>query len=364
MKVANVVGARPNFMKIAPILQAMRQDSFFTPILIHTGQHYDAAMSDVFFRELELPIPDVNLSVGSGSHGKQTGEVMVRFEEVISADRPDLVLVVGDVNSTLAAALVAAKMHIKVAHVEAGLRSFDRSMPEEINRILTDAISDFLFVTERSAEHNLAAEGVKAEKVFFVGNVMIDALMANRKRAAASDVLKRFRLEENAYAVLTLHRPSNVDAAEPLERIVAALEVIRDKAPIVFPAHPRTLKNLQRFGLLERLERGGKVRVVEPLGYVDFLRLTDASRMVITDSGGLQEETTMLGVPCVTLRENTERPVTVEQGTSTLVGNDTAKILAAAENGLASGRMTARIPELWDGQAAERIAAVLKKHFS
>jgi UDP-N-acetylglucosamine 2-epimerase (non-hydrolysing) len=364
VKVANVVGARPNFVKIAPILRAMRADPFFEPLLVHTGQHYDQAMSDVFFDELEMPRPDINLSVGSGSHGRQTGEVMVRFEEVVLSARPDLVLVVGDVNSTLAAALVASKLHIPVAHVEAGLRSFDRTMPEEINRVLTDAVSELLFLTERAAERNLLVEGIPAKRIFFVGNVMIDALLANRPKAAKSGILTDLALEEGRYAVLTLHRPSNVDEAGPLSRIVAALEVISAKMPIVFPAHPRTVKNLDAFGLSERLKRTGNVRVLGPQGYLDFLHLVDCAGMVLTDSGGLQEETTFLGVPCITLRENTERPVTVEQGTSTLVGNDTSKILAAAEKALSTGRRTARIPELWDGHASERIVAVLKERFA
>jgi UDP-N-acetylglucosamine 2-epimerase (non-hydrolysing) len=360
LKVANVVGARPNFMKIAPIVRAMREDPFFRPSLVHTGQHYDEKMSDVFFDELGIPAPDVNLSVGSGSHGRQTGQVMVRFEEVVTADRPDLVIVVGDVNSTLAAALVAAKLHIPVAHVEAGLRSFDRTMPEEINRVLTDSISDFLFTTERSAEANLTAEGIDRPKVFFVGNVMIDALLANRRRAAASDITKRLELDGQRYGVLTLHRPSNVDAREPLTRIAAALERVGGRLPIVFPAHPRTVKNLEAFGLLDRLQAGGKVRVVEPLGYLDFLRLVDCSALVLTDSGGLQEETTVLGVPCITLRENTERPVTVEQGTNVLVGSDTDRIVAASESALQTPRRTARVPELWDGKAAGRILTTLR----
>jgi UDP-N-acetylglucosamine 2-epimerase (non-hydrolysing) len=364
VKVANVVGARPNFMKMAPIMRLMKGDPFFEPCLIHTGQHYDEQLSEVFLSELGLPEPDTNLYAGSGSHGKQTGEVMIRFEEVVTASRPDLVLTVGDVNSTLAVALVAAKLHIPVAHVEAGLRSFDRSMPEEINRVLTDAISDFLFVTERSAAKNLMLEGVAAAKVFFVGNVMIDTLLSSREKAAKSDIVEKQRLTEGNYAVVTLHRPSNVDDREALERIVSALREISAGIQVVFPAHPRTFKNLSSMGMLESIEAGGRVRILPPLGYLDFLRLVDCSRFVLTDSGGLQEETTVLGIPCVTLRENTERPVTIEQGTSTLVGNDRDKILAAAQAALVGGRRTARIPELWDGRAAERIVSTLKESFS
>jgi UDP-N-acetylglucosamine 2-epimerase (non-hydrolysing) len=317
-------------------------------------------MSKVFFEDLGLPQPDINLSVGSGSHGKQTGEVMARFEEVVLAEKPDLVLVVGDVNSTVAAALVAAKLHISVAHVEAGLRSFDREMPEEINRVLTDAISDFLFTTEASAKINLAAEGVSEGKVFFVGNVMIDSLVANRERAASSDVLGRLSLAERSYTVLTLHRPSNVDSPEPLGRIAEALRRIAEQTTIVFPAHPRTLKNLEEFGLKESLTSSGGLMFIEPLGYLDFLRLVDGAALVLTDSGGLQEETTYLGVPCVTLRENTERPVTVEKGTNVLVGSDTQSIVEEAYSALSEGAGEATIPALWDGKAAERIVGVLK----
>lgn len=363
MKVANVVGTRPNFMKIAPIISRMREDAFFEPILVHTGQHYDRKMSKVFFEDLGLPVPDINLAVGSGTHGAQTGQVMARFEEVVSEEKPDLVIVVGDVNSTLAAALVAAKLHIPVAHVEAGLRSFDRSMPEEINRVLTDSISDFLFTTEPSALDNLRAEGVSEAKVHFVGNVMIDSLLAHRQRAASSPVLDEMGLEERAYAVLTLHRPSNVDSPEPLGRIVAALEEISRRLPIVFPAHPRTVKNLRRFDLLNRLE-ASSVRLEEPLGYVDFLRLVDSSALVLTDSGGLQEETTVLGVPCVTLRENTERPVTLTEGTNVLVGSDTGRIVEEAAKAVSAAPAAPRTPELWDGHAAERIVKVLRRHFA
>jgi UDP-N-acetylglucosamine 2-epimerase (non-hydrolysing) len=363
VKVANVVGARPNFMKIAPVMRLMKADPFFQPQLIHTGQHYDEKLSDVFLRELGLPEPDFNLYAGSGSHGKQTGEVMIRFEEVVAAERPDLVLVVGDVNSTLAAALVAVKLHIPVAHVEAGLRSYDRSMPEEINRVLTDAVSELLFVTEKAAVKNLTHEGVPAARIHFVGNVMIDTLFSSREKAAKTDILERLRVAEGGYAVLTMHRPSNVDEPEPLGRILEALEEIGREVPILFPAHPRTIKRLTGMGMLDRLEHKCRVRVLPPLGYLEFVRLVDCARIVLTDSGGLQEETTVLGVPCITMRENTERPVTVEQGTSTLVGNDTAKIVEAARLGLKSGKRTARIPELWDGRAAERIVHIIKERF-
>jgi UDP-N-acetylglucosamine 2-epimerase (non-hydrolysing) len=362
VKVANVVGTRPNFMKIAPIMRAMLADSFFQPRLVHTGQHYDREMSQIFFEDLGIPPPDIDLSVGSGAHGRQTGEVMLRFEETVTAEKQDLVVVVGDVNSTLAAALVAVKLHIPVAHVEAGLRSFDRTMPEEINRILTDAVSEFLFVTEKSAIGNLRAEGVAEDRIHFVGNVMIDVLLANRRRAAETDVVERLGLAEGGYIALTLHRPSNVDTTEPLQRIVRALERIAAKTPVVFPAHPRSLRNLEIFNLLARLENAG-VMIVPPLGYLEFLRLMDASAAVLTDSGGLQEETTVLGIPCVTLRDNTERPVTVEEGTNVLVGNDTGKIVAATTEALSRGRSQARIPPLWDGKAAERIIAVLKDRF-
>jgi len=363
VKAANVVGTRPNFMKIAPIGAAMRADGFFEPLLVHTGQHYDRKMSKVFFEELGLPIPDINLSVGSGAHGMQTGRVMARFEAVALEERPDLVVVVGDVNSTLAAALVAAKLHIPVAHVEAGLRSFDRSMPEEINRVLTDGISDFLFATEPAALDNLRAEGVSDEKVFFVGNVMIDSLLAHRRRAASSPVLSRLGLAERGYAVLTLHRPSNVDAPEPLGRVVAALEEIAARLPVIFPAHPRTVKSLERFHLRDRLERS-PVRLLEPMGYIDFLRLVDRAAVVLTDSGGLQEETTLLGVPCVTLRENTERPVTLTHGTNVLVGNDTERIVEEALKAVSGERGQAQVPELWDGHAAERIVQILRRRLS
>ncbi len=363
MKVATVVGTRPNFMKIAPISAALRRDGFFEPLLVHTGQHYDAKMSKIFFADLGLPVPDIDLSVGSGSHGRQTGQVMARFEELVLKDSLDLVVVVGDVNSTLAAALVAAKLHIPVAHVEAGLRSFDRTMPEEINRVLTDSISDFLFATERAALANLRAEGIDERKVFFVGNVMIDSLLTHRQRAAECTILERLALTDRAYGVLTLHRPSNVDALAPLERIVTALEEISSRLAIIFPAHPRTVKNLERFNLIERLDTSG-VRRIDPLGYVDFLRLVDCSGLVLTDSGGLQEETTVLGVPCLTLRENTERPVTLSEGTNCLVGSDTHEIVAQAEKALSVPRGRPRLPELWDGQAADRIVKVLRERFS
>ena len=364
MKIVNVVGARPNFMKIAPLMRAMTGVDGIEPMLVHTGQHYDQKMSKLFFQELEIPRPDLDLEVGSGSHAVQTAEVMKRFEPVVLEHKPDVVLVVGDVNSTIACALVAVKLGVRVAHVEAGLRSFDRAMPEEVNRVLTDSISDFLFVTERSGLTNLAKEGVPTEKVFFVGNTMIDTLLANRRKAQETTILSDLGLEPGRYAAVTLHRPSNVDEPETFGRILGVLEEIASRLPIVFPIHPRTRKNLERFGLSQRAAAVPGLRLVEPLGYLEFLRLLSDAVMVLTDSGGIQEETTVLGVPCITLRENTERPVTIEEGTNVLVGTDREKILGAADAVLTGRTRTGKVPELWDGHAAERIVGVLLKHAS
>lgn len=361
MRILSVVGARPNFMKVAPVMHAIAgHHPDIAQTLVHTGQHYDVQMSDVFFRELGMPQPDINLDVGSGSHAQQTAMVMARIEPVLEQVRPDLVLVVGDVNSTLAAALVARKLGMRVAHIEAGLRSRDMAMPEEINRLCTDAISDFLFTTDTIADANLTREGVAAERIHFVGNVMIDSLHAHR--AAASDRCYAHRLgfAARGYAVLTLHRPSNVDEPATLREIFGALSDIARDLPIVFPVHPRTRKRVAELRMENSFghasARGG-IHFTEPLGYIDFLSLTMDARLVLTDSGGLQEETTILGVPCVTLRENTERPITISDGTNHLGGTQRTTILAAAEKALTMDLASAHIPPKWDGQAAARIAA-------
>jgi UDP-N-acetylglucosamine 2-epimerase (non-hydrolysing) len=361
LKVINVVGARPNFMKVAPIVAAMKKrPSDFLPLVLHTGQHYDASMSDAFFTDLALPQPDVHLGVGSGSHAVQTAAIMERFEPVVLKEQPDWVLVVGDVNSTIACALVCVKLGIKVAHVEAGLRSRDRTMPEEINRLLTDQIADLLFTPSADADQNLLAEGIPRERISFVGNIMIDSLFTNLERARKSNIKSEMGLEERQYAVLTLHRPSNVDNPETFERILSALEAIAFDLPIVFPVHPRTMKTIAQFGLNDRIAASKNIRLVEPLGYLDFLNLYSTARLVLTDSGGIQEETTALGVPCLTLRENTERPITVEMGTNVIVGTDTRKIVSEASAILNGSRTKeTRQPPLWDGHTAERILAVL-----
>ena len=365
LKVINVVGARPNFMKVAPIVEAMkRRPTEFAPVIVHTGQHYDAQMSDAFFRDLGLPEPDVYLGVGSGSHARQTAAVMQAFEPTVLEEKPDWVLVVGDVNSTLACALVCAKLNIKVAHVEAGLRSRDRTMPEEINRLLTDQIADLLLTPSLDADENLKAEGIPGERIRFVGNVMIDSLFSQLKRAEESTVREDLGVAGKDYATLTLHRPSNVDERETFSRILDALEQISRRVPIIFPVHPRTRARLSEFGFTSLVERAANLRLIEPLGYLDFLRLYSGARLVLTDSGGIQEETTALGIPCLTLRENTERPITVEMGTNTIVGTDTEKITRAAFNALGAplDKNSRRIPPLWDGHAADRILdALLEK---
>jgi len=362
LKVINVVGARPNFMKVAPIVAAMRRrPAKFLPLVVHTGQHYDASMSDSFFRDLELPQPDTHLGVGSASHAAQTAAVMERFEPVVLSEKPDWVLVVGDVNSTIACALVSVKLGVKVAHVEAGLRSRDRSMPEEINRLLTDQIADLLFTPSQDANENLLAEGIPPERICFVGNVMIDSLQYNLTAARAQHTRERLNLNGVDYALLTLHRPSNVDLRESFERILNALEAIAAKLPIIFPVHPRTCKTISELGLNERVQSIKDLRLVEPLGYLDFLNLSSSARLVLTDSGGIQEETTALGIPCLTLRENTERPITVEMGTNVIVGTDTTKIVAAANAALnGSAKKALRQPPLWDGQTSERILDALE----
>jgi UDP-N-acetylglucosamine 2-epimerase (non-hydrolysing) len=360
MKVLNVVGARPNFMKVAPIVEAMRRRKReFAPLVVHTGQHYDAQMSDAFFRDLALPEPDVYLGVGSGSHAVQTGAVMQLFEPVVLRERPDWVLVVGDVNSTLACALVCSKIGIKVAHVEAGLRSRDRTMPEEINRIVTDQVADLLLTPSPDADRNLAAEGIPQERIRLVGNVMIDSLFANLRRAESSEIRRQLGLEQRRYATLTLHRPSNVDDLGSFTRILDALEVISGRLPIVFPAHPRTRERIRDFGLSQRFAEHENIRMIEPLGYLDFLRLYSGATLVLTDSGGIQEETTALSIPCLTLRENTERPITVEMGTNNIVGTSTEKIIEAAMDVLNGEGREAKLPPLWDGRTADRILGAL-----
>ena len=361
-----VVGARPNFMKIAPVIRAMRAANPPLPVrLVHTGQHYDPEMNRSFFETLGIPDPDINLEVGSASHAVQTAEVMRRFEPVLDREAPAAVLVVGDVNSTLACALVASKKGVPVIHVEAGLRSYDRAMPEEVNRVLTDQISDLMFITEKSARANLLREGISGAAIHFVGNVMIDTLRQNLKQAVPPGETLRWHgvAEERirgGYAALTLHRPSNVDEAATLRSLLGAIREVARQIPVVFPVHPRTRAKIEQHGLTQLLAEG-PVIALPPAGYLEMLGLMQSARLVLTDSGGIQEETTALGVPCVTLRENTERPITVDEGTNTIVGQDPVRIVAVAADVLRTGGKAGRIPELWDGQAAQRIAAVLRE---
>jgi len=367
LRILNVVGARPNFVKIAPLMAEYRKYKEIEPILVHTGQHYDDAMSNSFFEELEIPQPDVNLEVGAGTHAVQTAEIMKRFEPLISEYNPEIVAVVGDVNSTLACALVAAKLRVRVAHVEAGLRSFDRGMPEEINRILTDALSDFLFVTEPSGLDNLKREGVSPDKIFFVGNVMIDALMRNFSKIQKSSIVSTLGLTDKGYALITLHRPSNVDRPETLRRIFGVLRAIGQDMPVIFPIHPRTRANIRKFGLFESGDardasfsrNGHGVQLLEPVRYIDFLTLMRSAKFVLTDSGGIQEEATVLRVPCLTMRQNTERPVTVEVGANVLVGTDPEDVLDAVRQVSNQPLPPYEMPLMWDGHAAERIVRVL-----
>jgi UDP-N-acetylglucosamine 2-epimerase (non-hydrolysing) len=362
-----VVGARPNFMKIAPIMAALGDfRSELAVSLVHTGQHYDVAMNHQYFEALGIPKPDVNLEVGSGSHAAQTAEVMRRFEPVMDEKRPSAVLVVGDVNSTLACALVASKKGVPVIHVEAGLRSLDRSMPEEINRILTDQISDLLFITERSGQANLLREGIAASRIRFAGNVMIDTLRNNLERAVpVSHILKDVGREaflngHDRYAVITMHRPSNVDDADTLQALLDTVLKISSRLPVIFPMHPRTKSMIEKFHLEKMLNVPGLLQL-PPMGYLEMLGLMKDARVVMTDSGGIQEETTALGVPCITLRNNTERPITVDEGTNTVAGQDPAKILEIFDEIMQSGGKAGRIPEYWDGQASIRIAAAIRE---
>lgn len=378
-KIFIIVGARPNFMKAAPLLEEFKKYPKFEAFLVHTGQHYEYKMSKSFFHDLRLPEPYIYLGVGSGTHAEQVGKLMIEFEKVCFKERPDMVVVVGDVNSTIACALVASKLLIPVAHIEAGLRSFDRTMPEEINRILTDQLSDYLFTTCEDANRNLRREGIPESKIFFVGNVIIDTLMSFIKKAKKSSLLEKFYLKNNGriakYAVLTLHRPSNVDNPGTLKNIFIGLNRLSKKIPVIFPAHPRAMKNIKSYMLdsmlipleqisqheLEKYEQ--KIFVTEPLGYLDFLCLMSNATLVLTDSGGIQEETTILGIPCLTLRNSTERPITVSEGTNIVVGNDPDKILNTAIQVLEDGITSKKNPKFWDGKAAERIVQILSTKF-
>src|SRR6187399_2548888 len=357
-KIISVVGARPNFMKVAPIhFEFEKHKHIVKHLICHTGQHYDEKMSKVFFDELGLPNPDFDLGVGSGSHAVQTAGIMIEFEKVLQQEKPDLIIVVGDVNSTIACSLVAKKMNISVAHIEAGLRSFDRTMPEEINRILTDSISDFLFVTEQSGLDNLKNEGVDESKVFFTGNVMIDSLIQNKGKINTSQVLASLGLEKATYVLCTLHRPNNVDSKHSLESILGTLNSFAQKKKIVFPVHPRTRTKMKEFGIDHALSEN--IIVTDPIGYIDFLCLIKNSSLIITDSGGIQEETTYLGIPCVTLRDNTERPVTISIGSNYLAGTDVSKLSKIVTDILNGNVKKNHIPPLWDGKAAERICKIL-----
>ena len=376
-----VAGARPNFMKIAPLIREIEKNNSdrvkgytkIIPFLVHTGQHYDDRMSKIFFEDLEIPKPDIDLEIGSATHAVQTAKIMIEFERVCIKEKPDLVIVVGDVNSTLACSLVAVKLRIKVAHIEAGLRSFDKTMPEEINRIITDSISDYLFTTCEGADENLKREGVSDDKIFFVGNMMVDTLLLHRNKADKSNILEKLNLSMNGhinnYAVLTLHRPSNVDDKETFSRIVESLKHISKSIPIIFPAHLRTQKQIETFNMQDYFEYSsslnhtGKIQIIEPLGYLDFLKLTSNAKLVLSDSGGIQEETTILGVPCLTIRENTERPITITEGTNILVGTSSEKIITGAMKILNGGEKVGQIPKFWDGGAAKRVISKLIDQF-
>ncbi|HXI84206.1 MAG TPA: UDP-N-acetylglucosamine 2-epimerase (non-hydrolyzing) [Verrucomicrobiae bacterium] len=362
LRIVNVVGARPNFMKMAPLMmEYRRQPDKFDPKLVHTGQHYDDNMSALFFEQLHLPKPDVYLGIGSGSHSEQTAKVMVEMEKLLSAEPPDLVVVVGDINSTMAATIAAAKLCIPVAHVEAGLRSFDRTMPEEINRLVTDALSDYCFITSQDADENLRREGVAPEKIFFVGNVMIDTLLQLKDVALKSDIAQKLGLN-GQYGFVTLHRPSNVDDKEVFAEILAALDSIQNDLLLVFPVHPRTVNRLKQFGFWDGLQGRKNLKLTDPVGYLDSLCLMAKAKLVLTDSGGVQEETTVLGVPCLTIRNNTERPVTITEGTNTLVGTSQSRIVGEAKKILEGNGKQGRAPKFWDGKAAGRIVECLLKN--
>lgn len=364
LKVLSIVGARPNMMKIAPLIDELRKYKDIDSLLLHTGQHYNRRMSKVFFEDLAIPEPDIYLGANSGSHAGQTARIMVKLEKVLSEVKPDLIIVVGDVNSTMAAAITASKLVIPVAHVEAGLRSFDRTMPEEINRVVTDSISDYLFAPSPDAVENLKNEGHSSNKIFFVGNIMIDTLFKQKKKAAGSSILKRLGLKNKEYAALTLHRPSNVDRKDKLLKILSALDEIQKDIKIVFPMHLRTRKMIRKFGLAGRLKGMKNLIVTPPLGYLDFLKVLSGSSLVLTDSGGIQEETTVLRIPCVTLRDTTERPSTITIGTNILAGNDTKEILNAARRILKNGGKPGKMPKLWDGHTSARIVRIIRERLA
>lgn len=361
-KIIFIAGARPNFVKVAPLISEIKRFRRFNYILVHTGQHYNFEMSRVFFQDLEIPKPDYDLGVGSGSHAWQTGKIMIEFEKVCLKEKPHLVIVVGDVNSTLACSLVAVKLDIPVAHVEAGLRSFDREMPEEINRVVTDSVSSILFTHSEEANRNLIKEGISRKKIFFVGNVMIDTLLESKVKSQKSRILERLKLKKEQYAVLTLHRPSNVDKKNTLENLLRTFKIISQKIPIIFPAHPRTAKQIRKFHLNSKFHiPDSRFQIISPLGYLDMLYLVTNSKFVMTDSGGIQEETTILGVPCLTLRKNTERPVTVTHGTNTVVGINSKRITSEVKKILSNNRNYRKRPKLWDGRTAGRIVRILDK---
>ncbi len=358
IKIISVVGARPNFMKIAPIHRELQKfKSEINHLICHTGQHYDENMSKVFFNDLELPKPDYYLGIGSGTHAEQTAKIMIKFEKVLIKENPDLIIVVGDVNSTIACTLVAKKMGIKIAHVEAGLRSFDMEMPEEINRILTDRISDYLFVTEQSGLDNLKNEGVDDKKVYFVGNTMIDSLVYYKEKISQSNILNELKLKKQKYVLVTLHRPSNVDTGSSLEKLIKFLNRLAEESKVVFPIHPRTKLNLEKYELIKSLNP--TVILTDPIGYINFQALVKNTALVITDSGGIQEETTYLGVQCITLRTTTERPITVEIGTNQLIGLELEKAEKTCLYVLSGNKKEGKIPKKWDGKTAERIVKVL-----
>ena len=361
MKVAMVVGARPNFMKAAPLMREFARRGGIEARLVHTGQHYDKNMSKIFFEDLELPEPDIYLGVGSGSHAEQTARVMVEFEKIVLADRPDLIIVVGDVNSTIACSITGSKLWIPVAHVEAGLRSFDLAMPEEINRMVTDILSRFCFTTSPEAEINLKREGVGEERIFFVGNIMIDSLLHFIDRAGGTEILENLGLAPKEYMLVTLHRPSNVDDPDELRELFVMFSRLAERMPVVFPIHPRTKKMLDSAD--PPIVLSDRLMLIEPVGYLDFIGMMRSAGIVVTDSGGIQEETTVLGVPCVTVRENTERPITIELGTNILAGTDPEKVEAAVTDLIDRGIGEHSLPPLWDGKTAGRIADVLEKHF-